>query len=579
MTKSTRSTLPYQMGNAGDLLKHGVLAEFVRWRCAQGAAIRFLDFFGGEPFDDGVPDEIVQRVAGLKDTALYEAQPDISKGRYYGSGKLVQRLGELESGSLVSVYVADQDRERRHRLRNSELRVLDEAFPGIESGPKPYDAYAALSRIVSSTRTGDLVLIDPFDRFLPDEAPRVIPEMAEIAKTGSVMLFALNLDPFNAVGRRFDRLVEQHLGSALIMTVPPLRESPIRGESRYYVDLILAGREIGGDGSSTDEFRRCLDDFSSKLAIVLGLSRRGASMLRPRVIGEVFNGNPADLGGGMRNRDEPHSETALRTGPSGQARRPRKYPSNHETCTAYGVDGCREGWFYVELKPSGGIRWDVVSNVEKLVNSADKQACIFIDIPIGLPDDGEDRSCDRAARKALGRPRASSVFPAPARAVLDLDARTYQEANKFSKETVGKGITQQTFAILPKIREVDTLLRSSAKARNLIREVHPELCFWALNCEEPMRFNKSKPEGFRERLDVVKGLMPSAAAEVRRMIRWARGRGVARDDILDALVAAITASQPQEVWETVPACATNDRFGLPMEIVYLTHGRLRGSGN
>ena len=130
-----------------------------------------------------------------------------------------------------------------------------------------------------------------------------------------------------------------------------------------------------------------------------------------------------------------------------------------------------------------------------------------------------DRQDDRAARKALGRPRASSVFPAPARAVLDLDARTFQEANEFSKETVGKGITQQTFSILPKIKEFDALLRSSANARDLIREVHPELCCWALNCEKSMRFNKSNPAGFRERLDVVKGLKPSAATEVRPMRR------------------------------------------------------------
>ena len=32
MTMKSISGLPYDMGNAGDLLKHGVLAEFVRWR-------------------------------------------------------------------------------------------------------------------------------------------------------------------------------------------------------------------------------------------------------------------------------------------------------------------------------------------------------------------------------------------------------------------------------------------------------------------------------------------------------------------------------------------------------------------
>ena len=35
-------TLPYDMGNAGDLLRHGVLAEFVRWQCRLGVPLRVL---------------------------------------------------------------------------------------------------------------------------------------------------------------------------------------------------------------------------------------------------------------------------------------------------------------------------------------------------------------------------------------------------------------------------------------------------------------------------------------------------------------------------------------------------------
>lgn len=57
------------------------------------------------------------------------------------------------------------------------------------------------------------------------------------------------------------------------------------------------------------------------------------------------------------------------------------------------------------------------------------------------------------------------------------------------------------------------------------------------------------------------------------MMRWADGRAVAGDDILDALVAAITAPQPREAWRTFPACATIERLGLPMEMVYAAHGR------
>ena len=34
-------SLPYDMGNEGDLLKHGVLAESVRWQCERNGSLRF----------------------------------------------------------------------------------------------------------------------------------------------------------------------------------------------------------------------------------------------------------------------------------------------------------------------------------------------------------------------------------------------------------------------------------------------------------------------------------------------------------------------------------------------------------
>ena len=74
-------TLPYHMGNAGDLLKHGVLAEFVRWQCGLGVPLRFMDPFGGEPWTRPVP-EVARRVRALSAGALWLAQSDIDNGRY-----------------------------------------------------------------------------------------------------------------------------------------------------------------------------------------------------------------------------------------------------------------------------------------------------------------------------------------------------------------------------------------------------------------------------------------------------------------------------------------------------------------
>ena len=66
---------------------------------------------------------------------------------------------------------------------------------------------------------------------------------------------------------------------------------------------------------------------------------------------------------------------------------------------------------------------------------------VFVDIPIGLRDDTPaPRSCDTAARKLLGRNRASSVFPAPIRAIL-LE-QSHSDATSKSRRLTGKGISQ-----------------------------------------------------------------------------------------------------------------------------------------
>lgn len=70
---------------------------------------------------------------------------------------------------------------------------------------------------------------------------------------------------------------------------------------------------------------------------------------------------------------------------------------------------------------------------------------LAIDIPIGLTAHGP-RDCDILARKLLRAPRASSVFPAPVRAVLG--ATTYQEATSRSEAACGQRMSQQAFGIL-----------------------------------------------------------------------------------------------------------------------------------
>ena len=72
--------------------------------------------------------------------------------------------------------------------------------------------------------------------------------------------------------------------------------------------------------------------------------------------------------------------------------------------------------------------------------------------------------------------------------------------------------SRQTFAILGKIREADHLQlrepdqRLRDKARAIVREIHPELCFWGLNHRRPMQNNKKKLAGRNERLELIEKL-------------------------------------------------------------------------
>ena len=236
------------------------------------------------------------------------------------------------------------------------------------------------------------------------------------------------------------------------------------------------------------------------------------------------------------------------------------------TFTATGVDGCPGGWFFVSPESHGPPRRGVVRELGELVQRAGESDRIFVDIPIGLPDGPEGRACDRAARKVLGK-RRGSVFPAPARAVLD--ASDYEDAKRRSWEaTGGKAVSVQTFAIVPKIREVDALLHCDAKARRLVREIHPEVCFWALNGCKPMKHDKKDEAGFRERLGVLERIRPDARREIDKILKCFKRKEVARDDAVDAMVAAVTAAHDAAALRTLPACPPRDSAGLPMEMVY-----------
>ena len=248
--------------------------------------------------------------------------------------------------------------------------------------------------------------------------------------------------------------------------------------------------------------------------------------------------------------------------------------------TAYGVDGCKAGWFYIEFCPSERIRWGIEQTIDALVAKAVAEDRIFIDIPIGLPNNRLGRVCDAEARNKLHPKRRSSVFSTPVRAVLH-HTNSYARANQISKKLTRKGLNKQAFNILPKIKEVDDLLGSCGKARKVIREIHPEVCFWALAGNRPMQYKKTILKGFFERLAVLRELWPSVLDTIESILEdeivlkeHSRGN-LDGDDILDAAAAAITAWGEPQALRTLPEHPPRDQRGLPMEMVYVPCGVAR----
>jgi len=229
-----------------------------------------------------------------------------------------------------------------------------------------------------------------------------------------------------------------------------------------------------------------------------------------------------------------------------------------------GIDGCRAGWFAVLLRSNGN--WDIklTPTVKELLNHIITPCNVLIDIPIGLPRHSK-RECDRLARSYLTRKRSSSVFSVPGRAALY--AEDYRRACEINQQILGVKLSKQTWNIRNKIIEVDKLLRSSSHLKNVIRECHPEIAFWALAGKKPMNHVKRSTAGIAERLAHLKAFFP-ASDEVYQdaLNRFAR-KDLAHDDIIDAIGLAVTAAYAKEII-SIPVIPELDEYELPMEIVY-----------
>lgn len=198
---------------------------------------------------------------------------------------------------------------------------------------------------------------------------------------------------------------------------------------------------------------------------------------------------------------------------------------------AIGVDGTRQAWVAVVLVDGRYRQTHVVRGVAELL-ARYGAVPTAVDIPIGFTDAGV-RDADAAARRILG-PRSASVFSAPCRSVVDRYLEDpligFDDANRLSRQVTGRGLSSQSWGLLPKIAEIDDLVAGTAD----LFEVHPEVSFRLAGAEPLPR--KKTWNGLQRRRGLIRELGVDLPDDL------PGGDRVAADDVLDAAIAAWTAA-------------------------------------
>ena len=236
---------------------------------------------------------------------------------------------------------------------------------------------------------------------------------------------------------------------------------------------------------------------------------------------------------------------------------------------AIGIDGCRYGWV-TACYESETVK--LFKNIAEVWAYFGIDCDFLIDMPIGLPSAKvPNRTCEQEARAVLPKGRKSSLFSVPCREAFA--AENYGEANEINKSILGKGLSKQTWFIMPKMLELDELLISNHEARLPFKEAHPEISFQFINSGEPLIASKKTKEGIYERRSILQQF-DSRTEQLYQLAIYAFNRtAVAPDDILDALCLSAMQTIIQQNGKssqqyTFPQKPIVDEHGIEMAIHY-----------
>jgi predicted RNase H-like nuclease len=226
-----------------------------------------------------------------------------------------------------------------------------------------------------------------------------------------------------------------------------------------------------------------------------------------------------------------------------------------------GAVPCPKGWLAATGKLQGISLYpeapQVFGTLVELLDYKPAYQIVALFAPIGLLDQPVvgGRSCDRQARRLLGWPRSGAIVSPPVRSALA--ASSHEEA----VEANGGHLGIVAWQLFKKMAEVDAAMEPYWQ--RTVFEVHPELSFFQLNDDRPVRFSKHARAGLDERAALLRKRLPG----IERVLD-ASLRGVKVSHLVDAAACLWTARRiASRAVARLPENPEWDELGLRMELV------------
>jgi predicted RNase H-like nuclease len=220
-----------------------------------------------------------------------------------------------------------------------------------------------------------------------------------------------------------------------------------------------------------------------------------------------------------------------------------------------GVTPCAPGWLVASAKLHGATFAPelprIFDSFAEVLDDRPSFSVIALNAPVGYAADDSQggRTCDRMARALLGR-RGSTVHNAPTRASLEL-----------SSSEMSDNLDAVTNVLLRRYREV--AMEMAPYRQRTVFECHPELSFFQINGDVPLRWSKKFEVGVEERRELLTKRVPG----VERILE-AELDDVPISHLLDVAAMLWTARRIfARAGTRLPSDPEWDKEGLRMEFV------------